>query len=169
MQPDISLRPLAAADIPATIAMQCRAVDVLGRTHYAADEIALLLAASGEPEYPGELLANDLWLAVAPDGAILGSAGWGRTAGDGGAARARIRKVFVEPALAGRGVGRTLVGAAEARARAAGLHGFVVRANLNAVPFYERLGYRVTGPGTMHVGGRAVAMTMMEKPAATAG
>jgi hypothetical protein len=44
-----------------------------------------------------------------------------------------------------------------------------VRANLNAVAFYQRLGYRPTGPGALAVAGREVAMTMMEKPAETAG
>ncbi len=39
-----------------------------------------------------------------------------------------------------------------------------MRANLNAVAFYERLGYRATGPGSMAVpGGGTVPMTMMEK------
>jgi len=163
------LRPFAAADLVATVAMQSRAVEVLGRSHYTADEIALLVAASREPGYAAELLANDLWLAVDGGGTILGSAGWGRAAGADGGVRGRIRKVFVEPGIAGRGLGRTLVEAAEARARAAGLRDFVVRANLNAVPFYERLGYRTTGPGGMLVAGREVAMTMMEKPAETAG
>lgn len=167
--PAPTLRPYTAADLDATVAMQGRAVEVLGRTHYTPDEIALLVAAGREPGYAAELAANDLWLAVADDGAVLGSAGWGRTAAEGGTVRARIRKVFVEPHLAGRGLGRLLVQAAEARARAAGLHGFLVRANLNAVPFYERLGYRATGPGSMAVGGRPVPMTMMEKPAETAG
>lgn len=164
-----ALRPFVAADLDATVAMQCRAVEVLGRSHYAPDEIALLVAASREPGYRDELLANDLWVAVDPGGAIVGSAGWGRAVGADGAARGRIRKVFVEPGVAGRGLGRVLVEAAEARARAAGLRGFVVRANLNAVPFYQRLGYRTTGPGGMLVAGREVAMTMMEKPAETAG
>lgn len=163
------LRPFAAVDLEATVAMQCRAVDVLGRTHYTADDIALLLAAMREPGYPADLFGNDLWLAVDGDGTILGSAGWGRAAGADGGARGRIRKVFVEPGIAGRGLGRILVEAAEGRARAAGLRGFVVRANLNAVPFYERLGYRTTGPGGMLAAGREVAMTMMEKPAGTAG
>lgn len=167
--PDLMLRPYAAADLDATVAMQCRAVEVLGRTHYGPEDIALLVAASREPGYAGELAANDLWLAVDPAGTVLGSAGWGRARGEDGTERARIRKVFVEPGLAGRGLGRRLVEAAEARARAAGLSAFVVRANLNAVPFYERLGYRATGPGEMAVGGRTVAMTMMEKPAQTGG
>lgn len=164
------LRPLTAADLDATVAMQCRAMDVLGRTHYDAGQIALLLAATREPDYPAALLGNDVWLAVDAGGAILGSAGWGvQPVPAGGVPAGRIRKVFVEPGLAGRGLGRRLVEAAEARARAAGARDFVVRANLNAVPFYERLGYRATGPGSMAVAGRDVPMTMMEKLAETAG
>jgi putative acetyltransferase len=162
---DPILRPLVAADLAATVAMQRRAMAVLGRTHYTDEQTALLLAATEAPDYPGELLANDLWVAVDPAGAVIGSAGWGAVPG---AARGRIRKVFVEPDLAGRGLGRRLVEAAEARAGAAGRRGFVVRANLNAVAFYERLGYRATGPGAMTVaGGATVPMTMMEKLSGT--
>ena len=185
--PDPLLRPLVPADLDETVAMQCRAMAELGRTHYSPDQIAVLLAATREPDYPGALLGNDVWVAVGATGAILGSAGWGLagwdsagwgSAGWGSAGWAavaggqpptgRIRKVFVEPGLAGRGLGRRLVEAAEARAGAAGCRGFVVRANLNAVPFYRRLGYRVTGPGAMAAGGREVPMTMMEKPVETA-
>ena len=146
--------------------MQCRAVDRLGRSHYTYDETALLIAASREPDYAEALSGNDLWLAVDPAGAIVGSAGWGAMAAEAGyaAPRGRIRKVFVEPALAGQGLGRVLVEAAQARAVAAGCRGFMVRANLNAVPFYQRLGYLVTRAGSLVVGDRSLPMTMMEKP-----
>ena len=163
-----SFCPLDPAVLDATVAMQCRAMAVLGRSHYDAGQIDLLLAATRDPDYATALFGNDVWVAVAGDGAIVGSAGWGAVSGTA-PPRGRIRKVFVEPGIAGRGLGRHLVEAAEARAEAAGVRGFVVRANLNAVRFYERLGYRVTGPGDMAVGDRRVPMTMMEKPAQTAG
>lgn len=165
--PEIAFRPIVAADVPATVGMQCRAMEVLGRSHYDAAQTALLLAATREPGYPAELLGNDVWLAVTVDGAILGSAGWGTVAAPG-APRGRIRKVFVEPGLAGRGLGRRLVEAAESRAAAAGCRGFVVRANLNAVAFYERLGYRGAGPAEMLVDGVAIPMALMEKLGGTA-
>lgn len=155
-------RPLRPFDLAETVAMQCRAMEVLGRTHYSDEQTALLLAATREPDYSAALFGNDVWVAVDARGTILGSAGWGAVPGS--AAVGRIRKVFVEPALAGRGLGRRLVEAAEARAGATGVRSFVVRANLNAVTFYERLGYRATGPGGMTVGGVEVPMTMMEKP-----
>lgn len=161
-----TLRPFEPTDLEATVSMQCRAVDLLGRSHYSDEETALLIAASREPDYAEALFGNDLWLAVDRDGAIVGSAGWGAVVDASGSAppRGRVRKVFVEPALAGQGLGRVLVEAAQARAVAAGCRGFVVRANLNAVAFYQRLGYRVTRAGSLTVGGRSLPMTMMEKP-----
>lgn len=99
----LALRPLAPSDLPATVAMQCRAMAVLS-------------------------LAR----------------------------------------LAGGDLRRRPVAAAEARARAVGVGDFVVRANLNAVPFYQRFGYRVTGSGAMAVAGREVPMAVMEKLAETA-
>jgi putative acetyltransferase len=67
---------------------------------------------------------------------VLGAAGW--SAQDDEPGTARIRKVFVHP-----GLGTTLVRDAERRARAAGYERFIVRSSLNAVLFYQKLGYRI--------------------------
>ena len=41
---------------------------------------------------------------------------------------------------------------------------FIVRSSLNAVPFYENLGYRITGHGVVPTAaGIDIPMTMMEK------
>jgi len=52
-----------------------------------------------------------------------------------------IEAVYVDPDSARHGIGRALVGALEADARARGLPGLVVEASLNSVPFYGALGY----------------------------
>ncbi len=61
---------------------------------------------------------------------------------------ARVRKVFVHPAAARRGLGTALTRAAEARSDAAR---FVLRANLDGVPLYRRLGYVVAREGAMEL------------------
>ena len=53
--------------------------------------------------------------------------------------------LFVEPGSMGRGVGRLLVADVVSRAAAAHATAIDVTANPNAVGFYERLGFRVTG------------------------
>jgi phosphoribosylformimino-5-aminoimidazole carboxamide ribotide isomerase len=56
----------------------------------------------------------------------------------------------VDPAAQGTGVGRTLLEAALERLRAAGVTRMWCNARDTAVPFYEHLGWTVTGPGFLH-------------------
>jgi GNAT superfamily N-acetyltransferase len=80
------------------------------------------------------------------------------------AATARIRKVFVDPGRARRGLGKLMVTDAEIRARRSGFQDFFVRANINAVPLYRALGYREIDSGVMMVGaGVELAVVYMEK------
>lgn len=58
----------------------------------------------------------------------------------------QIRYMAVEPAWRGRGVGRALVEALEAQARALGMNEIVLDAREESVVFYQRLGYGIVGP-----------------------
>lgn len=78
-------------------------------------------------------------------GEMVGTAGW-IPANDAGAV-ARLTAVFVSPLYAGQGIGRLVVAAAEADARAAGFAIFTVRAPLGASGFFERLGYEIASHG----------------------
>jgi ribosomal protein S18 acetylase RimI-like enzyme len=59
--------------------------------------------------------------------------------------RCELDDLFVEPDSMGLGVGRLLVDDAAGRAAAAGAGRLDVIANPNALGFYERVGFRVTG------------------------
>lgn len=59
---------------------------------------------------------------------------------------AKAQRVAVLAAWRSRGVGRALMGAFEAFATRGGARDVVLSAQLSAVPFYERLGYRAFGP-----------------------
>lgn len=71
---------------------------------------------------------------------IIGVAGW--TADSREADCAWPRYVFVEPAAAGSGVGRLLMDEIDASTRAAGRPRLQLWSSLNAVPFYQALGFR---------------------------
>ena len=75
------------------------------------------------------------------------TAGWIAVVEEPGTAR--IRKVLVHPSRARQGLATRLVLDAECRALAAGYPRIVVRANLNAVPFYLKLGYHPLRNGVM--------------------
>ncbi|MBB5695034.1 GNAT family N-acetyltransferase [Muricoccus pecuniae] len=153
-----SLRPLRPEEMPALAALHAASFAALA-TAYPPDLVPPYLAMLRAPDYAPEVLASDPWVAER-DGALLGSAGWaGQANGE-----ARIRKVFVHPSAARQGLATRLVRAAEERARAAGHRRFVLRAYLNAVPFYESLGYRADRPGERPLpGGLSMPVMFMRK------
>ncbi len=55
---------------------------------------------------------------------------------------AELNAVYVHPDVAGRGIGRRLCETAEGLARGRGLTGLTVKSTVNAVGFYEALGFR---------------------------
>ena len=113
-------------------------------------------------EYLRDLARSSLMLAVTGAGDIVASAGWIRSDDDPDAGR--IRKVYVDPRYARRGLASHLVGDAEARARAAGCRRMVVRASAYSVPFYESLGYVALRSGTMLAAdGVELPVVFMEK------
>jgi GNAT superfamily N-acetyltransferase len=75
-----------------------------------------------------------------------------------------LRALFVDAAVQGRGLGRALLAAVEARARAAGCPRIRGAMSLNAVSFYARAGFRPRGrPEQLHSAGISVPVVWMEK------
>jgi putative acetyltransferase len=137
------LRAITAVDLPAVAALHDAAFRALGAAYTAAHK-----AAHAEfvrtADYAADVLRSDVWVAER-DGRLLGSAGWIHA----GPGQGRLRKVFVHPEAARQGLGTRLVLAAEDRARAQGCSRFMLRAYLDAVPLYEKLGYVADRPGEM--------------------
>jgi len=159
---DCVLRPIAHGDITAVRTLHAAAFRALGGSHNTPDEIEAHVAEIMAPGYAEALMDNHVAVAVDAGGAVLATAGWCTVAGRPGVAR--IRKVFVRPDRAGTGLGRRMVEAAEAEARRQGMTAFTVRANANAVAFYERLGYRTMKRGRMStVAGVDLPVAFMDK------
>ena len=75
-----------------------------------------------------------------------------------------LRGLFVDEAFQGQGVGRALLAAVEARARAAGCARLRGAMSLNAVPFYAHAGFQpCAGPKRLLSAGIRVPVTWMEK------
>ena len=152
--PDLALRPYRESDLAAVCALHALAFETLAEAHHSAAQLAAHTAMTRSTGYAADLAASHLALAVQPDGAIVATTGWIAVPDEPGTAR--IRKVFVHPDLARRGIASHLIRDAEARAEAAGHHRLVVRANINAVPLYRKLGYRTLREGEMDAGGGVV-------------
>lgn len=115
------------------------------------------------PDYAADLAASHLLLAFDEEARLAATAGWIAAADRPGFGR--IRKVFVRPDLARRGLASAMVRDAERRARAAGCTGIMVRANVNATPLYARLGYLATRSGVMATpAGIDLPVVFMELP-----
>ncbi len=154
----VALRAVTVADLPAVTALHDAAFQALGAAYTAAHKAAHA-AFVRTADYAADVLRSDVWLAER-DGRLLGSAGWIHAAPGQG----RIRKVFVHPDAARQGLGTRLVLAAEARARAQGCTRFMLRAYLDAVPLYAKLGYVADRPGEMQMlDGAAMPVVFMTR------
>lgn len=113
------------------------------------------------------LLASGIFFVAEMDGALAGVAGWSADSREPDCAWGRY--VFVEPTAAGRGVGRELMGEVEHSVHAAGRTRLQVWASLNAVGFYQALGYRRISPARWPVAdGIEMEHLLMEKRLAEA-
>jgi putative acetyltransferase len=152
--PEFTLRPYGESDLAAVRTLHALAFESLAAERHSGAQLAAHSAMTRDGAYAADLAASHLALAVQADGAVIATAGWIGVADEAGTAR--IRKVFVHPEFARRGVASHLVRDAEARAEAAGYRRLIVRANINAVLLYRKLGYHTLREGEMAAGGGIV-------------
>lgn len=143
-------------------ALHALAFRLLAAGHHTPAQIAAHEALIAAPAYAEDVARSHLILAREDaTGRPVGTAGW--LAMEDRPATARIRKVFVHPDMARRGLASALVRAVEQAAEAAGYPHLYVRANINAVPLYEKLGYRPEARGSMPAGGEALPVVYMSR------
>jgi putative acetyltransferase len=137
--PDLERRPYGEDDLDAVRALHALAFEILAAPLHSSEQLAAHTAMTRDAAYAADLAASHLMLALRADHSIVATAGWIAVPAEPDTAR--IRKIFVHPDLARRGIASLMVRDAEARAQAKGHRRIVVRANLNAVPLYRKLGY----------------------------
>ncbi len=159
----VSLQSYTPADLPAVRALHALAFRQLAASHHDATQIAAHEALIAAEDYAVDVARSRLILARHNGTELIATAGWLPMLERPGTAR--IRKVFVHPGWARRGLATALVQAAEQAAVAAGYPHFFVRANINAVPLYVSLGYRAEAEGVMPAGGAELPVVYMSRPA----
>jgi len=126
------------------------------------------------------LIGDGTYFVAEADGELVACGGWSRRdkmyAGAGDAAGdgrlldpamepARIRAMFVRSDWTRRGLGRRILEACEAAARAEGFSRLVLGATLPGLPFYEAYGFRATEDEVVTMpNGVDIAAVMMEMP-----
>jgi putative acetyltransferase len=139
-----TLRPLSIDDLSTARYIHSASFAGSAQNHYAPDDIAAFNAFVRSPRY-GDLLLGNNAVAAWIDQEMVGTAAW--SPGEGRSPTARIVVVAVRPLFTGGGIGRLLVDHIETQARDAGCPALEVSATLNAVSFFEELGFRVVRNG----------------------
>ena len=133
----ISIRPARHADCRAIWELHSSAIrQVCGRV-YPAEQIEAWAGLLAPDRY--QRVIDELVVVVAEDD--LGVVGFGQL----DPARCLIQAVYVLPDRLRSGLGRALLGELERRARASGCRELWLMSTLNAVPFYEAMGFGRVG------------------------
>ena len=149
-----ALRPMLPDDGPALAAIFGASIDVLAAEDYDEDQRAAWMAtAEDEAAFAARLRAM-LTLVATVEGAPAGFASLRDNS--------RIDMLYVDPALAGRGIGTLLVDACEKLAKARGAATLTVDASDSARPLFERRGYRAQSRQSVPLNGEWLANTRLE-------
>lgn len=127
------MRPAREEDLPRLRVLFQRSIRTLAVGHYASPQIEAWAGAAKDEGWIEPESLRDLW--VAQIGVSL--VGFAELSSDG----EEVRMVFVEPTVAERGIGTSLLERVEEEAARRGVERLSLRSSLNAVPFFERFGY----------------------------
>jgi GNAT superfamily N-acetyltransferase len=157
------IRPARPDELEPLLALQQRSMRELGAEHYARDVLEAALARMGTMD--PRLIGDGTYLVAELDGRLAGGAGWTLRAPTFAPLLAEalpplhgrpavVRSVYVEPALARRGIARHLMAAVEARLLASGAARAELLAMTCGVPFYRALGYDEVSDHALLLAGR---------------
>lgn len=170
-------RAASRADVPAIAAIMQESVESFGRAVYSERQVASALEHICHPDE--QLIDDGTYFVAVADGTIAGCGGWSRrrkvysgSAASGGeddlldpaTDAARIRAMFVRPAWARRGIGRSILQLSEQRAAAEGFRRLQLVAMRSAGDLYEWCGYRAVADAPITLeDGVVLECTLMEK------
>jgi GNAT superfamily N-acetyltransferase len=152
---NIQLRLATTEDIPALDQLMRKSVRGLSAGYYTERQIEISLVHVFGIDT--QLIADGTYFIAEANGQLAGCGGWSkrRTLYGGDQTKqgednlldpetepARIRAFFVDPDFARRGIGRLIIEACEAAARAAGFTQMQLGATLPGIPLYAALGYQ---------------------------
>jgi GNAT superfamily N-acetyltransferase len=139
MTDTITLRPARACDAEAMLEITARSVEGLAKAHYTPAQIKLWTEGRTADYYRD---------AIAKGRAHVAEQG-GRVVGFVDSEPGELTRLFILPGVAGKGLGARLMEVGLAEAKRGHTGGPIrIEATRNAVPFYEKFGFKVVGHGT---------------------
>lgn len=122
--------------------IQIQAIRRMGLSHYSPEQVEAWAGGSAPDESHSRAIERHTtsiesgltFVAEEADGAVVGFAALDSVSGE-------VSAVYVHPDYARRGIGRRLIEVIEQEARRLGLPDLHLRASLNAVKFYETVGF----------------------------
>lgn len=173
----MKIRVATADDLPAMRALMHRAIDELQQGFLSAAAVRASHAVMG---LDTQLVADGTYFVALVDGDLAGCGGWSRRATlyggdhssdlreprllDPWSEPARVRAMYTDPAFTRRGVGRAILEASEAAARAAGFAAAELMATLAGEPLYRASGYVEIERTAAAIDGVDVPLVRMRKP-----
>ncbi len=157
----LTLRPVSIDDLSNVRYIHSGAFRLMAASCYSDEEIAAFSAYVYTVAY-GEVIQRENMLAGFLDNEMVATASWVHADDDSNSAR--IRSLYVRPLFFGLGISRFMAQAAESSARKSGLRNFGARVTLNAVGFFEAIGYEVTSHGVQLLpANQGMPVTFMRK------
>ena len=148
---DLTIRPATPADVAALSDLIRRTVRRSNASDYAALVVELICANYTPDKVAQRLVERDVFVCLEGP----------RIVGTIGLESDKLRSLFVEPGLQGKGVGARLVTHLEAHARQTGVAELHLSSSITARGFYERLGYRLIRFDERHDGSTFLMSKML--------
>lgn len=163
------------ADISEIKALMNRSIRELQAAYLTPDQVEASFAGMGLDTL---LVEDGTYFAVREGGILVGCGGWSRRAtlygGNHTEGRdasllnpetdpARIRAMYTHPEHTHKGIGRLIIDAAEAAAKAEGFKRLTMAATVAGIPFYRKCGYEITDEWEENHGAVPVPLATMEK------
>jgi putative acetyltransferase len=157
----LEIRPLSLDDLSTARYVVSAAFTRAAKGHYTAAEMAAFADFVRSPHYADILLGNRAYSAWVGS-EMVGVAAW--SLGERQNPTARILAISVHPLFGTHGIGTRLAEYLADEATAAGYRALEASATLNAVPFFERLGFIETRRGAWGLpSGRHLPIVFMRK------
>jgi putative acetyltransferase len=134
---NLDLRPAVAEDVDVVERIQVDAIRHGTGDHYEADAVEAWAGAFNRDGFAEKVHRDEVWI-VEDGGRVVGYVSLAPSTFE-------IDSVYVAPEAAGRGVGRVLMEHILDVAREHRLETVWLDASSNAIPFYQRMGFVVTG------------------------